>query len=160
MSKVFSANISQCETIPVAFSDHHAVMVQYKISPDQRSVVPGRGYWKINDFLLDDTLVRDQFRNEYINLKARKKFNDSFSEWWSYDVKRRIKQFYKQKAFEFNDAIRRRKDVWYKKLNDLSDRQKCGENLSGEIGVVKSKILEIEVDRLSCYARRLRPHPY
>lgn len=157
VSKSFCSQISHCVTVPVAFSDHHAVVIQYRISSDQRSLITGRGYWKINDYLLNETNIITEFSNEYAKLKNRRKFDESFSEWWSYDVKRKIKQFYKQKAFEFNDANRRKKDVWYTKLKDLCERQKNGENLSVEISVVKSKILEIEVDRLTSYACRLQP---
>lgn len=157
VSKSFRSKVKRCVTMPVVFSDHHAVLIDYEISADQRSCLSGSGYWKINYSLLNDGRVQEEFKEVYAELKKRRKYTESFSEWWSYDVKRKIKQYYNRKSFEFNDANRKKKDVWRKKLSDLWEKQKNGENVSDEMNVVKSKILEIEVDRMTSYASRFQP---
>lgn len=157
VSKSFVGNVCRCTVMPVAFSDHHALVVDYKISAEQRAQIPGSGYWKINDCLLNEPLVQEGFRREYEEMQKRKKYTESFSEWWSYDVKRKVKQYYKRKAFEFNDANRRKKEIWSRKLSDLCEQQLRGENVGNDISVAKSKILEVEVDRLRGYACRFQP---
>lgn len=157
VSKSFISEVSKCVTVPVEFSDHHAVIVDYKISADQRSCVSGSGYWKINAYLLNDADTKEGFQKEYGELKKRRKYSESFSEWWSFDLKRKIKQYYNRKSYELNEANRHKKEVWRKKLSELWEKQRNGENVSDEMNIVKSRILEIEVSRMKSYAARFQP---
>lgn len=93
--KTLAGRITKFETLPVAFSDHHAILATYTIVRDDATPAVGRGYWKINDYLLRDPETTVGFREALVELKKRRKYTNSFSEWWSYDFKNKVKQFYK-----------------------------------------------------------------
>ncbi|EDS27801.1 pol-like protein [Culex quinquefasciatus] len=94
-NKSLAGRIKKFETLPVTFSDHHAILATYTIDRDDATPAVGRGYWKINDYLLRDPETTVGFREALVELKKRRKYTNSFSEWWSYDFKNKVKQFYK-----------------------------------------------------------------
>lgn len=62
-SKEFAENVRSVETIAVAFSDHHSVVLKLEIGHQFMNFY-GRGYWKINSFLLNDPDIIDKFKKK------------------------------------------------------------------------------------------------
>lgn len=155
-TNILSKKISNFETKAIPFSDHHAIQFCYQIDPNQRLPVIGKGYWKIKNFLLKNDDISQEFSEVYENLKLRKKYIDNFSEWWSFDVKNKIRQFYKQKSFELNQQYRTQKDGWYAKLRQLEAKQLKGENVDNEMGKAKSEIVNLENQRLVSLSSNLQ----
>ncbi|KAL1392813.1 hypothetical protein pipiens_012205 [Culex pipiens pipiens] len=135
--KTLAGRITKFETLPVAFSDHHAILATYTIVRDDATPAVGRGYWKINDYLLRDPETTAGFREALVELKQRRKYTNSFSEWWSYDFKNKVKQFYKGKAIQFNQTNSVRKARFHKRLEELTEKQ--AEAVSLVIGIVTSQ---------------------
>ncbi|KAL9705243.1 hypothetical protein quinque_008761 [Culex quinquefasciatus] len=91
----------------------------------------------------DDWILKQTagFREALVELKQRRKYTNSFSEWWSYDFKNKVKQFYKGKAIQFNQTNSVRKARFHKRLEELTEKQAEGENVQDEIEVAKTKLL-------------------
>lgn len=155
--KTLAGRITKFETLPVAFSDHHAILATYTIVRDDATPAVGRGYWKINDYLLRDPETTAGFREALVELKQRRKYTNSFSEWWSYDFKNKVKQFYKGKAIQFNQTNSVRKARFHKRLEELTEKQAEGENVQDEIEVAKTKLVDAEHSRLASYRNRHQP---
>lgn len=157
VSKDFCHNVTKYETLPIAFSDHHAIVLSYEVEPACITPCFGRGYWKINDQILKNENNSIQFAEVYNELKKRRKYIDSFAEWWSFDLKVKIKQFYRGKAFELNQTHARNKNHAYKQLNELMEAQSRGENVQNEINLVKSTLINAEQNRLNSYKSKIQP---
>lgn len=68
----FLTRITNFETLPVVFSDHHAIKFQYRLINNEKAVPYGRGYWKINTSFLQDENISYQFKEVYEQLKKRR----------------------------------------------------------------------------------------
>lgn len=150
--------ISGFQNIPVPFSDHRAVVFRYNIDPQERPSPLGRGYWKVNNSLLKNEDISNEFTSVYIQLRNRRKYRDNFAEWWGFDVKNKIQQFYKSKSYTLNKQRSLLKEQWHSKLVELSQMQSQGQDLQKEISYVKAKILEAEYERLQSYGSRFQPN--
>lgn len=155
VSSELITRMTNFETVPVAFSDHHAIKFKYKLTIQEIPVLRGRGYWKINTSFLNDENISRQFKEVYDQLKQRRKYNSNFAEWWNVDFKAKVRQFYKEKSIAFNRNISIRKSILHTKLRHCMDMQMTGEDVSSELGTIKSKIMEIEHNRLEYYASHL-----
>lgn len=155
--KEFIHRAKKYETLPVPFSDHHAVVLTFEINIQNAVPIIGRGHWKINDFLLKDEATSEGFIQVMSELKQRRKHELNFSEWWSYDFKSKAKQYYKNKAFDFNQANARKKAKHYSELNKLIEQQAEGLNVQPRMSMVKSAIVEVEEQRLSSFRSKVQP---
>lgn len=108
--------------------------------------------------MLQDADVTEEFDNVYNSLKSRNKYNNNFAEWWSFDVKNKIRQFYKSKFFEFSNRNRTQKDLCYAKLKQLEIKQMNGQNVSDELAKTKSDIINIETNRLKSISSNFKPN--
>lgn len=72
--------ITNFETLPVVFSDHHAIKFQYQVGNEEITVPYGRGYWKLNTSFLNDEGVSSQFSEVYNQLKQRGMYTSNFAE--------------------------------------------------------------------------------
>ena len=157
-SKQILTKISKFDTRAIPFSDHHAIFFNYQIDANQRFPAFGRGYWKIKDFLLQDDELSLQFSEEYDSLRARRKYVNNFAEWWCFDVKNKIKQFYNSKFFEHDQRNRAHKEVWYNRLKELENRQINNEDVNDEMFQVKSLIVNAENERLQSICSGFQPN--
>lgn len=157
--KEFVHRAKKYETLPVSFSDHHAVVLSFEINPQEQDATPilGRCHWKINGFLLQDASTADGFNRVLSEIRQRRKHELNFSEWWSYDFKNKAKQYYKNRAFEFNQSNARMKATHYSELNKLMELQSNGLNVQDRMNVVKSAIVDIEEQRLSSLRGKVQP---
>ena len=133
--------ITDVKIIHVNFSDHSCVKTTLTL-PD----IPhqGKGYWKLNTSLLDDNLIKENFKIEWAKMGLTKNRYNNINEWWELYAKKQIKLFF----------IREGKKVMEKKyglikylefcLNELYNKL----NLTGNVQYEEIKILKDRIDEL------------
>lgn len=154
-SMEFLDKVRSLETVAVSFSDHHSIIMKIEINP-QLMVFHGRGYWKMNSSLLYDQDILNKFKNLYRNLKQRNSFQN-LSYWWNNDVKTSIKKFFKTENFLMNQQSNREKSFYYNCLKEIIDKQKENIDCSQELKSVKSKLMELEQQRLNRIRFKIKP---
>lgn len=85
----------------------------------------------------------------YGSCKLRHVFSVDKSKWWNEVVKPKSKQFYKCKSWELNTRISNEKHYFYGKLYEYMDKRNKGMDTYLDIKVIKSRIFEIETERLN-----------
>lgn len=150
----FVKDVLNIDTIPISFSDHHAVIMKVKSTKEE---IPskGRGYWKINPCILESEEVKIRFEHEYNLLKQRPIYTSDLNNWWHFVLKPKIRQFYKSESWKLNSEIQRQKGMYLTRLLELADQQARGSQVSSEITHIKSKLMEIEYDRLQNFSKKL-----
>lgn len=144
----FVGSVLEFKTQPVAFSDHCGIIMKVKV--DGRSIISrGRGYWKINSSLLKDEGVLEHFAEAYETWKFRQTFAVDKSKWWNEIMKLKAKQFYRTKSWELYNRISNEKHYFYGKLNEYMEKRNRGEETYLDIKVIKSRIFEIEAERIN-----------
>jgi len=156
VTKNFFQTIITAGTHPTAFSDHSAVDLKLKINQNQITTICGRGYWKINSALLANNEVLTNFENVYQTVRARESFSRNFIRWWD-DMKKKTKSFFRQEIIQFNTEIANNKNMYYNYLNELSMRRNNGEDVHAEFCFTRSKLLEIEQNKLNAMGYILKP---
>lgn len=149
-SKEFIDLISEIKTLPLAFSDHHSVLIKYKIEDSSNNIFIGRGFWKLNSYFLKDNDIQEQFTAMFNGLRNRNSFIN-LSYWWNEVFKTKSKYFFKKISFEMNQQTNREKSFYYQCLNELFQKQREGENICDEMKIVKSKLMEIEQTKMDFY---------
>lgn len=98
-------NVTCCSTHPLAFSDHHSVIIKMRYKDNQLST-RGRGYWKINPTLLSKDDVSNRFKQEYLKLQQRHAYTQDLNLWWNFHFKKKVKIFYKGESWQLNESNR------------------------------------------------------
>jgi hypothetical protein len=80
------------ETVATAFTDHFAVVI--RLATDVPFVEGGRGYWKMNAFLLHDRGFCEMLRDRWTKCKTYKRYYPNAVKWWTGYVKGQIKKFF------------------------------------------------------------------
>lgn len=117
----------------------------------------GRGYWKINPSFLNCADTREKLNNEYGKLKQRVMYSTDLSNWWHFCFKPKVRSFYKAQSWHLNQSNRSSKAVLSRKLFDYFNQQTNGEEVSTEIAVVKSKLMDLEQNRLKNLTAKISP---
>lgn len=149
-------HITQTKTITVAFSDHRSVIVQINVQKTDLAI-RGRGYWKINSSIVDNDDVHIRFSSEYQNLKNRHIYSTDRNSWWNFVVKRKCRSFFKNESWNLNKKIYEEKQGLYLKMTSLTDKLLSGEDVYNDLQITKSRIMEMEVERLTYGVSRLGP---
>lgn len=152
--EAFIKRVSKGKTIATAFSDHRAVFLKIKMLQQDLNC-RGRGYWKINPVLINNEQIIERFKHEYERLKLRHIFQTDLSSWWNYAFKAKVRSFFKGESFRMNQRIEAEKGSLYAELQNLTDRQAQGENCNTQICLTKSKLMEIEQQRLKNYELKM-----
>jgi Reverse transcriptase (RNA-dependent DNA polymerase)/Endonuclease/Exonuclease/phosphatase family len=141
-------NILGTKTTPTAFSDHYCFEIKIKIDRTQIPARYGFGYWKINPALLKNQEIINEYSHKLRNIKQFRTYEQNFYEWWSGSFKNNTKYFFKNKAIHFNRAISEQKGTFYRALLQLGEQQISGIDVQAEINFVKSKLMEIERQKI------------
>jgi hypothetical protein len=80
------------ETIAAGFTDHSAVCL--RLTVDVPFVRIGRGFWKMDNTLLDESVIMEQLRDIRGQLKQQQHFFPSAAMWWDRFCKRRNALFF------------------------------------------------------------------
>lgn len=154
VSRDFLDTILEVKNVAVAFSDHHAVVLKFEVDP-QHLCRRGRGYWKLNPAFLKDDSISNRFLVEYEGLRARPVHLMNRSIWWNHVVKKKITWFYQEQGRLFNRRISSAKSTQYQKLNELAVDLGNGLDVRAEIAIVKSRLMEMECQRLQYLGNKL-----
>jgi len=85
------------ETVMAAFTDNLAVRLHITLEQ-------GRGRWKMNVFLLDETMFKGQLQQEWLQWhKQERKYLENGT-WWDSDVKRKIHYMFSKEGKERSRA--------------------------------------------------------
>jgi hypothetical protein len=142
------SNVRTVEVMPTAFSDHHAVLMQYKVMDANCITFMGRGYWKINPSLMRNAEVSNNFILYYDSLKRNAGYEHNLNVWWNLFAKHKVKSYFKSESFHLNEEIRSHKAFLYACLKQISAEMSNGSDVSMELSYVRSKLMEIENKRL------------
>lgn len=149
-------NIIQAQTVTVVFSDHRAVFFKLKVQK-QNLALHGRGYWKINAQMVDNDEISSRFSTEFENLKNRHIYSTDRSSWWNFAFKRKCRSFFKNESWIAYKSLLQSKQSLHHQMNNLTDRLILGEDVYDELQVTKSKIMEIEIERMAGSVYKLGP---
>ena len=143
-------SVREVKTVPLCFSDHHSVFLKLEVPETQDIIFTGRGYWKLNSHILTDDETMIKFENFYNSLKTRNSYNN-VNFWWNNDFKFSVKTFFKKEHFQRNQQINREKSFYYNCLHELFLEQNNGKSVDNEMKIVKSKLMQIEQNKLAFY---------
>lgn len=150
-----SASARQCvrsyDTIPVSFSNHHAVLLRLTGLP--RAQVFGRSYWKLNCTHLYNADVYNTFCNSWNSWKTRISKYCSISEWWSLFAKPSIQRFFRQVSFNVTRERRSTLEFYYRVLRDLQRQNDAGQNVAADFTPVRRKLLHLQEQNLCTKVR-------
>jgi hypothetical protein len=79
----------QCTTVPVAFTDHHAVILHVKLQT--QTALRGIGHWKMNVPYLQTRHIQDTFQQNWTEWAKTKRYYPTRVLWWTRMVKRRLR---------------------------------------------------------------------
>lgn len=153
----FVESVLSAETLSIPFSDHCAVILKVKVDPNSLPI-KGKGYWKINSVFLKDESVCNDFSVKYNSWKAFSSYCASRNNWWNSVVKSKTKQFFKSESWCRNRRTHQEKSYFYSVLNNLHNRRCLGEDVLKDMKIVKSRLLEIEHDRMKYFCSTIQDH--
>lgn len=148
-SEDFLTTVDTFESNVTCFSDHHALILKYKVNSNSNVRSIGRGYWKINPSILREEAIYHELLPVIRDLRNRAVFLSDLSRWWNEHFKPKVRSFFKAKSFETNRQVESSKSFLYGCLKEISTKQKNGEDISKELSFVKSKLMNIEQNRIN-----------
>ncbi|KAL1394543.1 hypothetical protein pipiens_011884 [Culex pipiens pipiens] len=153
VSAQFLDKVVEIRTVPVAFSDHSAVVMKFLV--DQSALCQrGRGYWKLNSSLLNKDDISCRYVVDFYQLKDREIYTRNRSTWWNTVVKPKTQFFFKNESRIFNCRINSAKSELYAKMYDLAAERRNGADNRNQLQEVKSELMRMELDRLKFYGSR------
>lgn len=155
---IFLKLVKSIEILPMAFSDHHSVVMKYTVTDPTCMILQGRGFWKVNPSLVNTPEIADKFIQTYNQLKQQHCFHENFNQWWNINFKRKVKQVFRAESFAINEETRREKSFLYACLKQISNSMMQGRTCPDELAFVKSKLMEIEQRRLQNYRLKFQPN--
>lgn len=144
------------QTIPVAFSDHHAVIIKLKIDVRERALTYGFGHWKISPALLLHQETLQEFEAKVQQMKLFNAYGNNIITWWMRNLKSGAKNFFKKEMIDFNRDIMHQKNYHYQALLTFSERLMEGENVEADLKYAKTKLIEIERKKLEALRLTLK----
>jgi hypothetical protein len=139
-------------TVPVAFSDHRAITLKFRIEVHQVVYPLGFGYWKI--MILKQANVRENYYDFCREIRQYNVFNANFITWWNKTFKYKTKLFFKNEAKTVIAEIRRQKNLYYNILLDIAQRQNNEENVDAELTFVRKYCWRLKTRE--CFGLKLK----
>ena len=104
------------ETKTAAFTDHKAVFL--KIATDDKIVIHGRGYWRMNNLLLHDNVFQHSLLKKWTKWRAHQRFYPDKVTCWERYAKLMIKRHFQREGAERRRERRVMENFYYAALND------------------------------------------
>lgn len=153
VSAQFLEKVVDVRTVPVAFSDHSAVVMKFSV--DQSALCQrGRGYWKLNSSLLNKDDISCRYVVDFYQLKDRESYTRNRSTWWNTVVKPKTQFFFKNESRIFNCRLNSAKSELYARMYELAAERQSGVDNKNQLQEVKSELMRMELDRLKFYGSR------
>jgi hypothetical protein len=134
------------ETIAAAFMDHSAVCL--RLTVDVPVVRIGRGFWKMDDTLLDDTIIMEQLRDIRGQLKQQQRFFPNMPMWWDRCCKRRIIRFLKWAQAERSREHRAMVNYYYTCIYEVLQQATPDDTTLPTLNRLKAKLVQLHSVRL------------
>ncbi|CAL4118372.1 unnamed protein product, partial [Meganyctiphanes norvegica] len=83
--------INDIKTVHVNFSDHSGILMTLQLPTE---IKIGKYYWKMNVSLLDNKIIKDKFRIEWVRITNAIVNYDTINDWWEMHAKYQIKYFF------------------------------------------------------------------
>ena len=130
--------VTEAKIIKNTFSDHDGVFIKLQLPRKQYKKPP----WKLNNKLLDDLTICNDFKIYWGKFQERKIDLDHHL-WWDMG-KKKIQEFFRVRG-ELNSKINKtREAILRTTLEHLSDTPSPNANTLGEIAVIQEELDEIE----------------
>ena len=149
----FQSFIHECKIKPVIIqsTDHQGVFLTFQPGTAQR----GRGFWKLNNSVLQDKNYReiiDNLLDKYLKLKRENKQNFDIRLMW--DV---LKIEIKDATIQYCKKLARDRGGIKRELEkELEDREKLKDELGVEIGLLTNEITKIEKELAKIYEQEAK----
>jgi exonuclease III len=150
------STIMEIQTIPVAFSDHHAVQIKMRIDSSNRAINFGYGNWKISPALLLHQEILQEFEIKIQHMKSFNAYRSNIVNWWTRNFKNGAKSFFKKEIINFNRDVLQQKNFHYQALLLFSERLMEGQDVAADLAYAKSKLIEIERKKLDALRLTLK----
>lgn len=150
--------IKEVKTVPLAFSDHHSVIVKLNINQKPTITSLKQSYWKLNSVLLNNDDLAEQYQHKLEAVKNRQKYQSDFNKWWNDDFKNSTRSFYKSYTINRNIEIMNEKSSCYRAMLELSSRLNAGEDVHLEMNFIKKRLFEIETQKLKEFSKVFQPN--
>ena len=151
--------VQQVETVPVSFSDHHAVLCalagpgqQHSAARDSRPPAA----WKLDASILKDEAFQDAFKGEWAQWCARQESFESLTEWWLRLVKPGIRRVASAYTREKRRTQASKMSFLEDALKDIYAQQHRSVEDMATVKDIKAAILELHEERLQGVAARAK----
>lgn len=143
VNKQLKDNILNAQVQPAVFSDHHALLVKIKV--DNTIPPHGRGYWKLNESLLYDDKIKEEFmlRWKAADTRANNRTLTHIQKWLTL-YKPAIRSFFKYVGIVKARERKNLSEFYYRLLQELLMKQRAGQDVDAEIKNIKTKIVQIQ----------------
>ncbi|KAJ4437547.1 hypothetical protein ANN_17692 [Periplaneta americana] len=143
VNKQLKHNILNAQVQPAVFSDHHALLVKMEV--DNTIPPHGRGYWKLNESLLYDDKIKEEFmlRWKAADKRANNRALTNIQKWLTI-YKPTIRSFFKYVGIGKARERKNMSEFYYRLLQELLMKQRAGQDVDAEIKNIKTKIVQIQ----------------
>ncbi|KAJ4434226.1 hypothetical protein ANN_22774 [Periplaneta americana] len=143
VNKQLKDNIINAQVQPAVFSDHHALLVKMEV--DNTIPPHGRGYWKLNESLLYDDKIKEEFmlRWKAADKRANNRALTNIQKWLTI-YKPTIRSFFKYVGIGKARERKNMSEFYYRLLQELLMKQRAGQDVDAEIKNIKTKIVQIQ----------------
>jgi hypothetical protein len=107
-------NTKGVETVAAAFTEHKAVLLH--VTLDTQSSCRGRGYWKMNVSLLNESTFIQSIQEGWTRWQTRKKYYPNPVMWWERFVKKTIGETFQREGTERRRDREILENVYYKAI--------------------------------------------
>lgn len=129
------------EVIPVAFTDHHGVILTTKLNI--KTFRFGKSFWKLNTNTFQFTNIDEIFNTQWNIWKSHVNKFDNILLWWTLYAKNKIKQFFKNIAYTMAEGHRETIAFYETVLLDLKNQADQNNQNYDKIQDVKKIIQDI-----------------
>lgn len=134
---------------PLAFTDHHAVLIKHEISFSSLTTLPRSPYWKLHPFLLIDQSRSLQLAQIIAATKNFNIYRRDLVNWWSTTMKSHVKKFYKSEMHALYQNInQRRRQHEQTLLRWFQSQGQCTPLTQIDVATAKRDLIELEQEKL------------
>jgi hypothetical protein len=137
------------ETKVTAFTDHLAVLL--RIILDTPFTLRGKGRWRMNTSILNDTHFQKKFEEEWKGWTRHTDRYQDIQKWWAEYAKKKIQILCKREGAERNADRRQLEDFYYTVMNEVLRGTGQPEEKTRKLKHLKAKIVRLN----SVYRRRV-----
>ena len=105
------------ETIPVAFTDHHAVLIRMRLYANERRRRNGR--WRMDSMMVSGTQFTDALQSEWKKWTDRKRYYPDIGSWWERCVKANVRKLARQVETEKIRTYKLMEEHLYQCMQDI-----------------------------------------